>query len=81
MKLQALLSELENQKPLKWDRKLSAGQMKMALAENSPVFVLPNEELFFITKPCHVQIADKLEIPLKYFRIVSVMSEIVRLAK
>lgn len=67
MKLQSLIEELENQKPLKWDRKLNAAQIAMALAENTPIFRLPGEELFSITKPCHTQIAEKLEIPLKYY--------------
>jgi hypothetical protein len=68
MKLQSLIEELETQKPLKWDRKLNAAQIAMALAENTPILRLPGEELFSITKPCHTQIAEKLEIPLKYYR-------------
>jgi hypothetical protein len=62
-----MIEELETQKPLKWDKKLSAAQIAMALAENTPILRLPNEELFSITKPCHTQIAEKLEIPLKYY--------------
>ena len=68
MNLQTLITDLEAQKPLKWDKKLNSSEIKMALAENSPVLVLPTEDLFFLTKPCHVQIAEKLEIPLKYYR-------------
>lgn len=67
MNLQTMIEELETQKPLKWDKKLSAPQIAMALAENTPILRLPNEELFSITKPCHTQIAEKLEIPLKYY--------------
>jgi hypothetical protein len=67
MNLQTMIEELETQKPLKWDKKLSAAQIAMALAENTPILRLPGEELFSITKPCHTQIADKLEIPLKYY--------------
>jgi hypothetical protein len=67
MNLQTLIEELETQKPLKWDKKLSAAQIAMALAENTPILRLPGEELFSITKPCHSQIAEKLEIPLKYY--------------
>jgi len=67
MNLQTMIEELETQKPLKWDKKLSAAQIAMALAENTPILRLPNEELFSITKPCHTQIAEKLEIPLKYY--------------
>jgi hypothetical protein len=62
-----MIDELETQKPLKWDRKLNAAQIAMALAENTPILRLPGEELFSITKPCHTQIAEKLEIPLKYY--------------
>ncbi len=68
MNLQTLLSELDRQKPLKWDKKLGSSQIEMALAERKPVFVLPNSESHRITDPCHVQIAEKLEIPLKYYR-------------
>jgi len=67
MNLQTLIEELETQKPLKWDRKLNAAQIAMALAENTPILRLPGEELFSITKPCHTQFAEKLEIPLKYY--------------
>ena len=67
MNLQTMIDELETQKPLKWDRKLNAAQIAMALAENTPILRLPGEELFSITKPCHTQIAEKLEIPLKYY--------------
>jgi hypothetical protein len=67
MQIRSLIDELESQKPLKWDRKLNAAQIAMALAENTPILRLPGEELFSITKPCHTQFAEKLEIPLKYY--------------
>jgi len=67
MNLQTMIEELEKQKSLKWDRKLNAAQIAIALAENTPILWLPGEELFSITKPCHTQIAEKLEIPLKYY--------------
>jgi len=67
MQIRSLIDELESQKPLKWDRKLNAAQIAMALAENTPILKLPGEELFSITKPCHTQFAEKLEIPLKYY--------------
>jgi len=67
MQIRSLIDELETQKPLKWDRKLNAAQIAMALAENTPILRLPDEELFSITKPCHTQFAEKLEIPLKYY--------------
>jgi hypothetical protein len=67
MQIRSLIDDLESQKPLKWDRKLNAAQIAMALAENTPILRLPGEELFSITKPCHTQFAEKLEIPLKYY--------------
>lgn len=67
MQIRSLIEELEKLKPLKWDRKLNAAQIAMALAENTPILRLPGEELFSITKPCHAQFAEKLEIPLKYY--------------
>ncbi len=67
MQIRSLIKELEQQKPLKWDKKLNAAQIAMALAENTPILRLPGEELFSISKPCHTQFAEKLEIPLKYY--------------
>jgi hypothetical protein len=67
MNILSLIGELEAQKPQKWDKKVNSAQVKMALAENTPVLVLPGENLFSITKPCHTQIAEKLEIPMKYY--------------
>lgn len=67
MQIRSLIDELESQKSLKWDKKLNAAQIAMALAENTPILRLPGEELFSITKPCHTQFAEKLEIPLKYY--------------
>jgi len=67
MKLQDLIEELERQKPLKWDKKINSSQLEMVLFENQPRFQFNGEESFSVTKPCHSQIADKLEIPLKYY--------------
>jgi len=67
MKLQSLIEELEKQKPLKWDKRVNSAQIEMALEETSPVLWIENKKLFSITKPCHNQIAEKLEIPLKYY--------------
>jgi hypothetical protein len=67
MKLQSLIEELEKQKPLKWDKRVNSAQIEMALEETSLVLWIENKKLFSITKPCHAQIAEKLEIPLKYY--------------
>jgi len=67
MKLQSLIEELERQKPLKWDKKLNSSQIEMALDENLPVLNIEGEKFFAISKPCHSQVAEKLEIPLKYY--------------
>ena len=67
MKLEKLIEELEGQKPLKWDKKLNSYQIEMALDENHPVLQINGEKFFPITKPCHNQIAEKLEIPFKYY--------------
>jgi len=67
MRLEKLIQELERQKPLKWDKKLNSSQIEIALDENRPVLQIEGENSFFIAKPCHNQIAEKLEIPLKYY--------------
>jgi hypothetical protein len=67
MKLEKLIEELERQKSLKWDKKLNSSQIEIALDENRPVLQIEGENLFFIAKLCHNQIAEKLEIPLKYY--------------
>jgi hypothetical protein len=67
MKRQSLIEELERQKPLQWDKRINSSQLEVALSENQLRFQIKGENPFFITKPCHSQIADKLEIPLKYY--------------
>ena len=67
MKLESLIQELKTQKPLKWDEKLNSSQIKMVLDENRPRFQIKADKLFPINDSCHNQIADKLEIPLKYY--------------
>ncbi len=67
MKLDNLIHELEAQKPLKWDEKLNSSQIKMVLDENRPRFQIKADRVFPINDSCHNQVADKLEIPLKYY--------------
>lgn len=67
MKLQDLIQELERQKPLKWDRKMNSSELKMVLAENQARFQINGDNHFPITKPCHSQIAERLDIPAKYY--------------
>jgi hypothetical protein len=58
---------MESQKSLKWDKKLNSAQIEMILDESRPILRLQDDKSFSITKPCHNQIAEKLEIPLKYY--------------
>jgi len=67
MKLQSLIEELERQKPLKWDKGIHSSHLEMALGENKPMFQINGDQSFSITKSCHSQIADKLDIPFKYY--------------
>jgi len=67
MKLQALIEELERQIPLKWDKRANSSELEMTLFEDDLKFKINGEDSFPITKPCHAQIADKLEIPLRYY--------------
>ena len=67
MRLQSLIYELERQKPLKWDKKANSSQLEMIFSENQPQLQINGENSFFITKPCHTQLADKLEIPFRYY--------------
>lgn len=68
MKIEKLIQELEGQKPQKWDEKLPSSQIRMVLAQNEPGFQFEGEGYLFVTESCHSQIAEKLEIPLKYYR-------------
>jgi len=67
MRLENLIQELERQKPLKWDEKLHSSQISMVLAENQPRFQIKASRFLAINGSCHNQIAEKLEIPLKYY--------------
>ncbi len=68
MKLQDLIEELERQKPLKWDQKLDSSELRMILDGDQPKFSMNgNGNGFLITRPCHNQIAERLEIPAKYY--------------
>ena len=67
MKIQSLIEELERQKPLKQDEPVNSSQIRMVLVENQPRFQIKENDSFSITEPCHSQIAEKLEIPLKYY--------------
>ncbi|MCX5909050.1 MAG: DUF932 domain-containing protein, partial [Deltaproteobacteria bacterium] len=68
MRIQDLIEELERQKPLKWDQKTDSSQLGMVLAENQAKFQINGgNNSFSITKSCHDQIAERLEIPVKYY--------------
>lgn len=67
MRLQFLIEELERQKPLKWDKRTNSSELEMTLFEDALRFKINGGDSFPITKPCHNQIAEKLEIPLKYY--------------
>jgi len=67
MRLKSLVEELERQKPLKWDKRINSSHLEMTLFENQTRFQIRGENSFLILKPCHNQIADKLEIPFKYY--------------
>jgi len=69
MKLENLIEELERQKPLKWDKRVNSSQIEMHSAGGQEMFQIKGngKNAFSITKPCHNQIAEKLDIPLKYY--------------
>ena len=76
MRLQTLIEELEKQRPLKWDRKVNSSQLEIALVENKARFQINGDNLS-ITKPCHSQISERLEIPIKYYhRMASEVPEL-----
>jgi hypothetical protein len=67
MELQSLLDELERQQPLKWDQKVSASQLEMILFRNQVKVLMKEDRSLTITNSCHDQIAERLEIPVKYY--------------
>lgn len=69
MNLHALIEELEQQKPLKWDEKIQAAKLVMIPNENHVGLQLNGKDkAFHLTKPCHTQIAERLEIPARYYQ-------------
>ena len=68
MRLQNLIEELERQKPLKWDQKIESSNLGMVLDGNQVRFQIDGKDNpFLITRPCHNQIAERLEIPVRYY--------------
>jgi hypothetical protein len=67
MRLESLIEELERQKPLKWDRRVSSSELKMIPLETQVKLQIDSDSSLSIIQPCHIQIAEKLEIPLKYY--------------
>lgn len=68
MRIQELIAELERQKPLKRDIKIGSPLLEMVIPEDQVKFKIDGEaDPFSITKPCHVQIAERLKIPVKYY--------------
>jgi len=68
MNIQSLVKELERQKPLKWDKKVFSSQIEMIHPDSQLHFRLKDETPLPISESCHIQIADKLDIPFKYYR-------------
>jgi hypothetical protein len=67
MKLDEMVKELERQKPLKWDRKVHSSIMEMVAVDNDVRFRINGGDPHTVTKPCHSQIAERLDIPAKYY--------------
>ncbi len=68
MILDELIAELERQKPLIWDERLNSSKLEMILAEEHAKFQINGKETpFFITSRCHEQVAERLEIPVRYY--------------
>jgi hypothetical protein len=67
MKLEKLIEELEGQKPLKWDRRISSSELKIVPLEAQVKLQIGLDDSFSVSQPCHGQIAEKLEIPHKYY--------------
>lgn len=67
MNLQNLVQELERQKPLKWDKKLGSSELRMVMQGSNVGLAIEDEKVYSVTRPCHAQIAERLEIPLKYY--------------
>lgn len=69
MKLQSLIEELEKQRPLKWDQRINSSHLEMVISQEQARFQVEGKDnLLSITKPCHSQIAERLEIPAKYYQ-------------
>lgn len=68
MRLQTLIDELEKQRPMKWDQKIDSAKLKMALSSGQVrIQINGKDDSYSVTKPCHDQIAERLDIPIKYY--------------
>ena len=68
MRLHSLIEELERQRTLKWDEKVASPHLEMALLNHQvKLQVQEKDRTFSITDPCHDQIAERLEIPARYY--------------
>ncbi len=67
MNIQELITELERQKPMKWDQTVTSDNLTMTVEGSTPRISLGNGSYYGITSSCHAQIAERLEIPLKYY--------------
>lgn len=69
MKLQTLIEELERQRLLKWDQRINSSHLEMIISQEQARFQVDGKDnLLSITKSCHSQIAERLEIPAKYYQ-------------
>ncbi len=52
---------------MKWDKRVNSSALMVSSAEGQARLLIGSENLYSISEPCHAQIAEKLEIPLKYY--------------
>jgi len=65
--IKTLTKSLEKQAKEKWDKKVETGNL--SLTPNARVMITNGDRhSYSLTDPAHIQLADKMEIPVKYYR-------------
>lgn len=67
MKLDDMVKELKRQKPLKIDKRLESRKMEMMTVDNEARLRIDGGFPWPITRAGHAQLAERLEIPVKYY--------------
>ncbi len=67
MKIDEMVKELNRQKPLKVDKKVPSRNLEMMTVDNEARLRIEGGFPWPVTRACHAQLAERLDIPVKYY--------------